>query len=56
MTISTGLPSDGGALKHHKFIPSGNGCWGMFTVGFSGVYVQVLRRPAIPSVGCSPAN
>src|SRR4029077_2943678 len=56
MTISTGLPLDGGAPVHHRFIPSGSGCWGMFTVGFWGAYVQVLMRPAVPSTGCSPAK
>jgi hypothetical protein len=27
----------------------------MFTVGFWGMYVQVLMRPAVPSTGCSPS-
>jgi hypothetical protein len=31
-TISSSCSSEGGASKHHKFIPNGNACCGMFAV------------------------
>jgi hypothetical protein len=54
MTISTGLPSDGGESKHHRFMPSGSPRWGMFTAGFVGAYVQLLIRPVESPIGRSP--
>jgi hypothetical protein len=56
MTISTGLPSEGGESKHQRFIPSGSACWGTLTVGFAGAYVQLLMSPVVPSTGCSPVR
>ena len=36
ITTSTFFPSEGGASKHHKLMPSGSACCGMFVVGFAG--------------------
>jgi hypothetical protein len=56
MTISTGLPSDGGASKHQRFIPSGSDCCGMFVVGFEGAYVQLLMSPVELPTACRPPS
>ena len=55
MTISTGWLLDGGALKHHRFMPSGIARCGMFVLGFDGAYVQVLIRPVVLLTGCRPS-
>ena len=55
MTISTGFASDGGASKHHRFMPSGRRLLGnAFVIGFCGAYVHVLMRPVVAPTGARP--
>ena len=56
MMISTGWPLDGGVSKHQRFIPSGSACCGMFTVGFAGMFVQVLMRPSLAPTATRPPS
>ena len=41
-------------MKHHKLMPTGRVCCGMFTVGFGGMYVQESMSPVELPTGWSP--